>query len=368
MRDGMEMLLLLLRGGACDPGTDDAALAAMLALADEERVLPWAAARLRAGGAAMQPAIAARLDEIERLAALEAFFWCSQLKGLLHAFDKAGVEVVPLKGPFLAERLYGAPALRACRDIDLLVAASDLSRADDVLRDAEFAAGEADDYHRPWRRHSTVVELHHDVENPLAFNFHTESALGRARPALFCGERCLVLRPEDELLFLCLHAARHRFERLSLVLDLQLAFERVPNPRMWSPRPQVCRLGSLLVLGHAMARRLKPGPQFAAPVSISPRQTRHLDRLAGKLWQRLMNRPAQPLDWRRAHAFYAEMEATVWARVRRRTGDARILMTRVIGPDYAFAARFGLRRTWQARLLRPLRLLSEIAISMARTA
>ena len=41
----------------------------------------------------------------------------------------------------------------------------------------------------------------------------------------------------------------------------------------------------------------------------------------------------------------------------RRMRHWRILATRVIGPDYAFAERFGLRRKWQVRLLRPLRLM-----------
>ena len=37
--------------------------------------------------------------------------------------------------------------------------------------------GAADDYHRPWHRATTTVELHHDVENPLAFDFHVEGSL-----------------------------------------------------------------------------------------------------------------------------------------------------------------------------------------------
>jgi len=32
----------------------------------------------------------------------------------------------------------------------------------------------------------------------------------------------------------------------------------------------------------------------------------------------------------------------------------------VIEPDYKFAARLGLHRTWQARMLRPLRILNDL--------
>jgi hypothetical protein len=45
-----------------------------------------------------------------------------------------GVEVIVLKGPALAERLYPDPALRPCSDLDLLVRSADRGRADAALR------------------------------------------------------------------------------------------------------------------------------------------------------------------------------------------------------------------------------------------
>jgi hypothetical protein len=54
------------------------------------------------------------------------------------------------------------------------------------------------------------------------------------------------------------------------------------------------------------------------------------------------------------------MELPGWARLSRRVRHLRILLGRVIEPDYAFAAGLGFHRTWQVRLLRPLRLLSRL--------
>ncbi len=182
----------------------------------------------------------------------------------------------------------------------------------------------------------------------------------RTRPVDFQGQPCWILAPEDELLFLCLHAARHRFERLSLILDLQLAFEKLAgHPNEWRPRLEVAGLSDLLTLGLAMARRLQPKMTVAAHISGSNEQDPHLEKLADRLWHRLLTQSREPLDWRVLHEFYLEIEPPGLDRLHRRVRHLQILAGRVIQPDYVFAARFGLRRPWQARMLRPLRLVSE---------
>jgi hypothetical protein len=355
----MQCLLDLLRGQSSDRTVDATEWEAALSLAEEHHVLPWATASLRAHDVSLGPELSARVSRIEREAAIAAFYWSAELKGVLHAFEEHGVVVVPLKGPFLAERLYGSTALRASLDLDLLVSKANVARAEAVLIAIGFTPGTPDDYHRQWYRGTTTVELHHDVENPLAFDFHVEQALHRVRPADFEGERCWQLTPEVELLFLCLHGVRHRFERLSLVLDLKLAFEKLGPADAWRPGPET-ELDSLLILGFAMARRLQPGISTVTPIPQETRQTAHLERLADRLWEQLLTQPSEVLDWRALHAFYLEMELPGSARLGRRWRHAQILLGRVIEPDYKFAARLGLHRTWQARMLRPLRILNDL--------
>jgi hypothetical protein len=356
----MECLLELLRGQGGERAREDAEWEAALALAEEERVLPWASACLRAQAGSLRPAMARRLEQIDRDAAIVAFYWSSQLKSVLRAFAESDLVTVPLKGPFLAERLYTSAALRVSRDLDLLVSREDVPRAEAVLAGLGFRPGEADDYHRPWYRQNAMIELHYDVENPLAFDFDVAGALRRAETAEFQGEPCRRLAAEDELLFLCLHGVRHRFERLSLVLDLQLGFERLPAmANGWQPRAEVAGLNDLVVLGLGMARRLRPELRVEFDCAVSKREAEHLNALADRLWHRLITQASEPLDWSALHAFYVEMELPGWRRLRRRWRHLQILANRVIEPDYIFAAKFGLRRAWQARALRPLRLLSE---------
>lgn len=355
----MKYLLALLSGRNVDRPVDEAERQAALTLAEAEHVLPWAAARLRSSQPTLTPALAKRLSGIERDAAIAAFYWSAELKGILNAFEQQDLVTVPLKGPFLAERLYGGTALRVSYDLDLLVSKSDLNRSESLLAAIGFIPGTPDDYHRQWHRKSTTVELHHDVENPLAFNFHVEKALQRVRSGNFQGQRCWQLDPEDELLFLCLHAVRHRFERLSLIVDLTLAFEKLTGAATAGQlRSEVAELGGLLILGLAMARRLQPDLKITIPAS--PTLTKHLESVADCLWDQLLTQSSETLDWQALHSFYLELELPGRARVRRRLRHFQILLGRVIEPDYKFAAELGFHRTWQVRALRPLRLLSDL--------
>lgn len=359
MRQGMECLLDLLAGQSAGRPIHEAEWEAALTLAEAEHVLPWAVARLRSRQTPLTPALAHRLKQIERDAAFAAFYWSEELKGILSALDQQDIVVVPLKGPFLAERLYGSPPLRVSYDLDLLVSKSNLIRAEGVLAALGFIPATPDDYHRQWHRKGTVVELHHDVDNPLAFNFHVESALRQVQLSSFQGQRCWQLDPADELLFLCLHAVRHRFERLSLIVDLVLAFQQLSaGADAHPPRPEVSDLDSLLILGLAMARHLQPN--LKVNLAGPPDQVAHLEGLADRLWNQMVRQPSETLDWRTLHQFYVEMELPGRPRILRRLRHARILLGRVIEPDYKFAANLGFQQTWQVRMLRPLRLLSDL--------
>lgn len=361
MRRGMECLLAVLRGECGAGAWSDAELEAALALAERERVLPWTARCLRRSDDTLSARVRERLDAVDRQAKLEAFYWASELMGVLRAFEASHVRAAPLKGPFFAERVYGEAALRASRDLDILVSKRELSCAEACLRASGFVPGIPDDYHCQWQRAGTIVELHRDVENPLAFDFATESALRRAQPALFQGQRCWQLTAEDELLFLCLHGVRHRFESLGLVVDIQLAYRQLDA---WTgSSPASAEMRKVLALGVAMARRLQPMLP-ACDVATSREETQRIGALADSVWDRMLMREAEKLDWRGAHAFFVELERPGWPRMVRRWRHLRILALRVMDRDFLFAARFGLRRRWQAWALRPVRLISAMVSNL----
>jgi len=85
-----------------------------------------------------------------------------------------------------------------------------------------------------------------------------ESAWNRARPAQFQGVPAWLLAPSDELLFLCLHGTRHRFERLSHILDLAFAFRNFPVLPSAPRSRRASESRKILALSRMMANRLDP--------------------------------------------------------------------------------------------------------------
>jgi len=355
MRPGMQSLLDLLCGQTGMRDVSEQEWMHVLDLAQQENVLPWTTASLRSVVPRSMPLLAERRNATDRNSRISTFLWTSTLRGTLADFHHRGIPVISLKGPWLAERLYGDASLRSCCDLDLLVHRSDIAVAEDLLHELGFLpSGRRDDYARPFRRGSIKVELHHDVENPLAFDFDVEAAWKRARPAEFQGVTAWLLAPSDELLFLCLHGTRHRFERLSHILDLAFAFRNLPVPprSLRTPKSE-----NILALSLMMANRLDPSLEIPDDICDRLEDRRSLDRLAGQLWREKMLHPAPILDWRMKHNFYLAVETRGWNRFLRHFRHLRILLTRLIDDDFAFAERFNLRRTWQAWLLRPIRLL-----------
>jgi len=151
---------------------------------------------------------------------------------MLRAIDaELEVPAVVLKGPLLGERLYARPSARTSTDIDLLVAPEALAAATAALGRAGY---------RPWdhpreahfRRYGHHLHFSHPAAPPLELHFHafrgfgatlaSAQLLARSTPAP-AGLRALrVLSPDDELAYLAVHAAGHRFMKLGWLYDLHL--------------------------------------------------------------------------------------------------------------------------------------------------
>jgi hypothetical protein len=372
----MQSLLDLLRGHWQQQALDESEFAALVNIAEEENVLPWVAERMRLLDCEFSLPQSKQLDEIQRQAQLSSFLWIESLKSILAGFHQSNLPVITLKGPCLAERIYGDASLRTCYDLDLLVRRSDFARAEQLLTDLGFSPnGHADDYHRPWSRSGLNLELHHNVENPHAFEFDIDAAWGRTRLSQFHGAPVWLFAPSDELLYLCLHAVRHRFERLCLILDLGLAFRRLPLPSTAAAEWSSPVFGNIFALGWIMATCLNPkiypkiDPEIPFPqaMRVSPADLSRLERLGRRLWQELLLAPQKTLDWAAQHRFFLEVETPGWNRLRRRWRHRRILLTRLIDDDFVFAGRFNLHRIWQVRLLRPIRLLMKKLHASSRT-
>jgi hypothetical protein len=182
-------------------------------------------------------AVLGRLRDRLHAGAANSLKLAAELGRLVALFDQAGIEVVPFKGPAIAWSLYESPALRQMSDLDLLVRPADAQRAVDLL----VANGCRSEGGTDLRFLRSARELHFASPADVALDLHWAMA-----PAHFChaldverfwsrlvtvsvaGRSIRTLAPEDLLVFLCVHGAKHFWCSLRWLCDLARLIERVP--------------------------------------------------------------------------------------------------------------------------------------------
>jgi len=209
-------------------------------------VLGLAAIRLReCGEAAVPPEIAKELRERHRAQVLFTLRLTAEMFRLFECFAAAGLEALVIKGPVLSARCYGDPGIRHYGDLDLL------SRDKDNLRFTELMTGLGYEPSVPLKaihakkapgeyafRHpgtKLLVEFHTE----LTFRYHPrsiplEGLFKRQARVKIDAREIPALSPEDELILICIHGAKHFWERLSYIADVaafvskqELDWERV---------------------------------------------------------------------------------------------------------------------------------------------
>jgi hypothetical protein len=209
--------------------------ARLLALAERHGLGPLVAWHLPRACADLVPdgTLARMRDALQKKTAL-AVLLTGELHRLLGGFDARGIDAIPFKGPALAARLYGHVARRPFGDLDILVREEDVWRASEVLEAAGFVADfeipEArraavlrDEYVRLFRRAGgrLIVELHWAIaRRSFAVRFDEATLWRRVRREVLQGRAVLAPSDEDLLLLLCVHGARHTWDRLEGVASV----------------------------------------------------------------------------------------------------------------------------------------------------
>lgn len=160
----------------------------------------------------------------------------AELMRLIRLFEEAKLPMIPFKGPVLAQRVYGNLALRPFTDLDLLVRADDAGRAEDLLIKAgfrpvkELAPGQRAAYIRYEHDRSFVkeetgvpLELHwRFFARYVAFKLAGEDMWRRLERVQMAGVDAPMLPPEELLLVLSVHGAKHLWTSLGWILDIAL--------------------------------------------------------------------------------------------------------------------------------------------------
>jgi hypothetical protein len=156
-----------------------------------------------------------------------------QLMNMLHQvaelFEESSLPLLVFKGPTLASDAYGDLSLRECGDLDLLIRADDFPRVKERLTSEGFAClWDQDSSERKrqlfaceFKRDGIELDVHWD----LAPGWHNycvdfDQLWDSGQPLAKHHQMARKLQPEDAIEILCMHGARHWWERLRWICDI----------------------------------------------------------------------------------------------------------------------------------------------------
>jgi hypothetical protein len=340
------LLSTLRRSGTIAPASID--WAALLELADSHGVLPIFCREYR-GTLPESFKTRAQSDWTN-----SAFLSC-ELASLLEHFSQRGLEVLPLKGPFLAQVLYGNAGLRQSDDLDFLVRPDDFDRARTLLVDLGFEpVCPPDDYHQTFQREKCCVELHFSVAPRSSPAMDLKTAWTRASVVWFRGQRGRFFAKPDLLLYLIIHGVKHNFARLIWLLDFAKVLAELDEREAHQVLSAAQALGieGALLTGCELARL---GFCSRLPTSIGEAIARNpvIPGRAAAIWSSLLREPANPQTTHQGAGHFLLLEQNArsrWAQ--------RLRYFRLSQQDRLWAQHHRIPPRGML-LLRPLRLLAK---------
>jgi len=206
----------------------------------------------------------------------KALFLTRELIRILDCLGTLGIEVIPYKGVVLSEVYYGDMALRQSGDMDLFVRRKDVARIKSAVHDLGYrprvpipenaeadyiASGYECTFDSPAGKN--LLELQWALQPRFyAVDFDMDGLFERAVSVTVAGRRMKTPCPEDLLLVLSMHAAKHVWGRLIWLCDIAQIVKRENLDWDWI-QSQAYHLGierilhiTLQLANHFLATRI----------------------------------------------------------------------------------------------------------------
>jgi hypothetical protein len=195
----------------------------------------------------------------------KSLFLARELIRILDCLDALGIEVIPYKGIVMAEGYYGDMALRQSGDMDLFVRKRDVARIKRTVQELGYTPrvpipedAEADYIASGYEctfdsfAGKNLLELQWALQPHFyAVDFDMEGLFERAVNAVVAGRGVKTPSPEDLLLILSVHAAKHVWGRLIWLCDIAQILKRENLDWEWI-RSRARTLGIERILGITM--------------------------------------------------------------------------------------------------------------------
>ena len=193
----------------------------------------------------------------------------------MHALRAQKIDVIVLKGAFLAQAAYENMGKRPMSDIDLLVKRADLKRTESLLIDLNFGplprrplneqCSSGNHHLDGFLLKDTLIEIHWLIEHQnTPFRINYDELWLRARQFTLEGETVSALSLEDLILHLCLnasfnHGEYHYENGLRAFCDIAVIVERFNAEINWEnvrSRAREWRIGNCVYLTLRLSNHL----------------------------------------------------------------------------------------------------------------
>lgn len=216
------------------------------------------------------------LEQLQRYLqahSLKNLFMLRELIKVLRQLENTGISAIPYKGPVLAVAAYGDVAFRQFGDLDILVREKDALKARDLILASGYrtlyqGSAEQEEAFHGLRQvcemvredGRVVVELHWAITSEtFYFPLDPNSLWEKVEPVSLEGTLVPNLGPEDLLLVLCVHGAKHHWTKLMWICDIAELIRANAKKINWSrlmDRASSLGGGRMLLLGLMLARDL----------------------------------------------------------------------------------------------------------------
>lgn len=167
------------------------------------------------------------------------------LKEILKAFNEKEIDLVPLKGLYLSEYLWGDFTRRTGADLDILIREEDWEKAKGALEELDyrlFSKKYSPELIKRYVRHlgfcrdnpKSYVEVHWNFFTAQTKRFDMAKIWKRARKGSLFGYRILTLDSSDLLIYSAIAIAIHGYLGLKFYQDLYEIFNKHKDELNWN--------------------------------------------------------------------------------------------------------------------------------------
>jgi len=212
-------------------------------------------------------------------------------------FKDNNIPVALFKGPLLAQMAYGEISLRQAGDIDVLINRRHFAQARALLESlgyemsprltsAQLASHLSNHCELQFMRDEwfTVVDLHWDLApRSFVFKLHADEVMLRLQSVSLAGTTVETFGPEDLVLYLSMHGAKHLWRRLEWIVSLAEVLRATPqlNWDLLVQRAEQAHATRMLALGLRLVEKFS---DLRIPVLVDHGMQRMCDQIHEQLF------------------------------------------------------------------------------------